>query len=73
MRFKGTADPEQLAIMTKAFDDYCLARNITADAERDYAAHLIMWLFIDGAKSADEIRARLDREGRIQQDNFADG
>ena len=29
MRFARTANPEQLAIMTKAFDDYCLEQNIT--------------------------------------------
>jgi hypothetical protein len=60
-------------MMTKVLDDYCLAQNITDDSERDYAAHLVLWLFINGAKSADEIRAGLDREGRIQQDHFAGG
>jgi hypothetical protein len=61
MRFTDTADREQLAIMTNAFDNYCLARNIIDDNDKEYAARLIFLLFEGGARTVEEIRAGLQR------------
>jgi hypothetical protein len=59
MRFTETANPKQLAIMTEAFDDYCLARNVIDDNSKEDAARMIFLLFEGGATTAEEIRLRL--------------
>ena len=61
MRFTETANPKQLAIMTNAFDNYCLVRNIIDDNGKEDAARLIFLLFEGGARTAEEIRAGLQR------------
>jgi hypothetical protein len=58
MRFT-TANPKQSAIMTKAFDEYCLARNVIDDNGKEDAASMIFLLFEGGARTAEEIRLRL--------------
>ena len=58
--FIGSANPEELAVMTEAFDNHCLAHNITDGDSRSYVAHLVMLLFEGGAKTVEEIRVGLD-------------
>ncbi len=67
------ANPQQLAIMTRAFDEYCLAHSIADDADRESVAFVVMALFGGGATSPRRLKAALDRLGRVQQDNFAGG
>ena len=61
MRFTETANPKQLAIMTNAFDEYCLVRNVIDDNGKEDAARMIFLLFEGGARTAEEIRLRLQR------------
>jgi hypothetical protein len=55
------ADPEQLSVLTKAFDDYCFAHNIADEVGRDDVARCVIVIFEGGAKTAEEIRAGLER------------
>jgi hypothetical protein len=71
--FSTGANPEQLAILTKAFDDYCQAHSIAEDADRESVAFVVMALFGGGATTPRRLKAALDRLGRVQQDNFAGG
>ena len=58
----STASPEELAIMTEAFDAHCLQHNIVDhSAAREHAAHIVTMLFDRGAKTVEELRAGLDR------------
>ena len=57
----GTANPEQLAILSEAFDEYCLVRNVIDDNGKEDAARMIFLLFEGGARTAEEIRLRLQR------------
>ncbi len=59
--FIGSANPEELAVMTEAFDNHCLAHNITDEDSRSYVAHLVMLLFEGGAKTVEEFKAGLTR------------
>ena len=61
--FPGTANPEELAIMTEAFDSHCLAHNIVDEADRTQIAILVMMLFEGGATTANELKAGLMRLG----------
>jgi hypothetical protein len=58
MLSNGIAEPAQLAILTKAFSDHCLAFDIS-ESERDMIAKLVMSLFNSGATSAEELKAGL--------------
>jgi hypothetical protein len=71
--FSIRANPKQLAIMTKAFDDYCQAHRIADEADRESIAFVVMTLFDGGATTPRKLKAGLDGVGRIQQDNFAPG
>jgi hypothetical protein len=71
--FSKGANPEQLAILTKAFDDYCQAHSIEDDADRESIAFVVMALFDGGATTPGRLKAALDRVGRVQQDNIAVG
>ena len=59
--FTGTANPEELAIMTKAFEDHCLVHNVVHERDRDDVARLITLLCQGGAGTVEEIRAGLKR------------
>ena len=39
------ANPQQLAIMTRAFDEYCLAHSIADDVDRESVAFVVMALW----------------------------
>lgn len=50
MRFPGIADPEQLKILTSAFENYCLASNIEPGTQAyDNAALHIIAMYNNGA------------------------
>ena len=55
----GTANPEELAIMSDAFDNHCLQHNIVDESAREQTAHRIMLLF-QGATTVEELKAGLD-------------
>lgn len=50
MLFNGIADSEQMAILTKALNDHCLAFGISDESEREMIAVLVMSLFNNGPK-----------------------
>ena len=57
--FDGTANPEQLAIMTEAFEAHCLEHNIVDEYARVDTAQLVILLFEGGATTVGEINAGL--------------
>jgi hypothetical protein len=59
--FTGTANPDQMAIMTEALDSYCLQHNIVDEKARSNIAQLILALFEEGATTVEELKAGLDR------------
>ena len=59
--FIGGANPEELAVMSAAFDNHCLQHNIDDEDARSHVAHLVMLLFEGGAKTVEELKAGLDR------------
>ena len=59
--FTGTANPEKLAVMTEVFEDYCLQHNIVEEYARTDAAQLVLLLFDGGARTVEELKARLVR------------
>ena len=63
--FLGTANPEQLAIMSEAFDGHCLQHGIVGETDRSDIARLVMLLFEGGAKSVEELKAGLDRQRKF--------
>ena len=56
-----TADPEELSILTTAFDNYCLAHEIVDEAAREGVARWIVLLFDGGARTAAELKEALGR------------
>ena len=61
MFFSAFIKPEQLVIMTEAFEDHCHVHNIVNESARENTAHLVMLLSQSGANTVEEIRAGLDR------------
>ena len=62
MFFNGIADSEQLTILTMALDDHCRANGIDPSSkEREDVGRLIMSLFGNGAHSAEELMAALEK------------
>ena len=59
--FTGTANPEQLAVMTEVFEDHCLQHNIVEEYARTDAAQLVILLIDGGARTVEELKARLAR------------
>ena len=57
--FTGTANPEQLAIMSEAFEQHCLLHGIVDETDRSQIAQLIVLMFQGGARSVEELRAGL--------------
>ena len=56
-----TANPEELAILTEAFDSHCLQHKIVNETARSITAHSVMLLFDGGAKTVEELTAGLKR------------
>jgi hypothetical protein len=59
--FTGTANPEQQAIMTEVFEDHCLQHSIVDEYARTDTAQLVILLFDGGARTVEELKARLAR------------
>jgi hypothetical protein len=59
MPFTGIADPEQLAMLRQALEEYCRARGITDQQGRDKAALLVMSIFRSGSSTLEELKAAL--------------
>jgi hypothetical protein len=61
MFFSGIVNPKQLAILTRALDDYCEANRIAANSpDRSDAGKMIMTLYEQGWRTRDELRAMLE-------------
>jgi len=60
------ADSDQLSMLTKVLDAYCLANGISDDADRDDAAYRLMQIFRQGAETEDALLSRLQRGARPQ-------
>jgi hypothetical protein len=61
MPFNGVAEPEKLQILTSVLDAICLNAGIGLHSpERDSAAALVMRLYWNGCRTADEFRAAVD-------------
>lgn len=67
MSSEGFASPEELAILCRAFDQYCDTHGITDALQREDVAYIVMGLFRRGFTGADEITARLGEENQRKQ------
>ena len=59
----GVADPAQLAILTKALNDYCARHRITCQQERERIAIKVMSLFGRGIEDLERLTTELERAG----------
>ncbi|TIQ35243.1 MAG: hypothetical protein E5X48_14450 [Mesorhizobium sp.] len=59
----GVADPAQLAILTKALNDYCAKHRIICEQERERIAIKVMSLFGRGVDDPDQLATELERAG----------
>ena len=58
--FSGIVDPEHLALLTAAVDDYCREAGIDpVGPQRDEVARFVVTLFGHGAATAEELKAAL--------------
>ncbi|PBC00494.1 hypothetical protein [Mesorhizobium sp. WSM3860] len=70
MPFRGIADDEQLATLTRILDDYCEQAGIVGPhPAREHLARRIIALFTGGIDSPDELRMALDRASNGWEDN----
>ena len=60
MPFRGIVDPEHLALLTTAVDDFCREAGVDpVSPERDEIASVVVILFENGTTTADELKAAL--------------
>lgn len=59
----GVADSVELAILTKALDDYCAAHHIVGDPDRERIALKVMSLFKQGVSGPEQLLAELEKMG----------
>ena len=60
MPFSDIADPEQLAVLTAALDEICLASGIGRQShDRGDTAYLLIHLYKNGHRSVDKLRVAL--------------
>ena len=59
--FTGTANPEQLAIMTEVLDGHCLTHNVVDATDRAQIAIIVTMLFEGGATTVYELKLGLER------------
>ncbi|AZO09701.1 hypothetical protein EJ074_11765 [Mesorhizobium sp. M3A.F.Ca.ET.080.04.2.1] len=59
----GVADADELAILTKALNDYCSKHRIVSADERERIAVKVMCLFKQGLIDPDLLSAELERVG----------
>ncbi|PBB29643.1 MULTISPECIES: hypothetical protein [Mesorhizobium] len=57
----GVADSAQLAILTKALNDYCAKHHVAAKDERERIALKIFGLYGRGLIDPDQLSAELER------------
>jgi hypothetical protein len=63
MSIGGTADPQQLAILTRVLDERCKEIGLTKDdPEREALAYRVMTLFQQGVLSVDDLKRALSEE-----------
>ena len=61
MLFRDLVEPEQFAVLTAALDDICRTAGIQAQTpEYDDTASLLMHLYKNGYRTADQLRTALD-------------
>jgi hypothetical protein len=60
-----------MAILINVLEPICLIAGIGADSpERTKAAELVMRLYLNGYRTANELHAAIDRAARDQQSNW---
>ncbi|MBU0584744.1 MAG: hypothetical protein KKB66_18515 [Alphaproteobacteria bacterium] len=59
-RFRNEVNPEELAMLQRVLDDYCIDHGVTAN-ERDNVALSVMNLFRRGVTDEETLRERLRR------------
>lgn len=57
----GVADPDQLAILTKALNEYCAKHRIICQQERERIAIKVVCLFQRGVDDPGQLAAELER------------
>jgi hypothetical protein len=57
----SSANPDELAILSEAFESHCLSHNVVDEDARDHVARLVVLLFEGGAKTVAELKAGLIR------------
>ncbi len=66
MPFTGIANPEQLAILRCAVDDYCGVRGIVEAARREDVAAVVLALYSSGTQTSEAIMAGLESSPTLQ-------
>ncbi len=70
MIFRGMADAEELATLTRILDDYCERAGIKGShPAREHLARRLMALFRGGVDSPDDIKIAMDRASNGWQTN----
>jgi hypothetical protein len=68
MPFRDIVEPDELAMLTALLDDICHDAGIEPDSpERDEAAYLVMRFYWSGYRTADQLKAALDRAMGLQR------
>ena len=71
MPFRGSADAEQLATLTRILDDYCELSGIEGShPAREHLARRLIALFNGGIDSPDDIRMALDGIAKTYHPNL---
>ncbi|RWA76059.1 hypothetical protein [Mesorhizobium sp.] len=65
MPFPAYLGSDDLDMLTQALKDHCDAYGISADAERDDVARLVMVLFVSGINDVDDMKAALVASRRV--------
>lgn len=63
--FPAYLSSDDLDMLTQALKDHCDAYGISADAERDDIARLVMVLFVSGINDVDDMKAALVASRRV--------
>ena len=62
MPFRDITDPDELAMLTAVLGDLCHDAGIEPDSpEREEAAYMMMRFYWSGFRTADQLKAALDR------------
>jgi hypothetical protein len=66
MRFTGIYNPDQLATLSKALDEYCTSRGIERSSpDHEDASYLVTALSRRGARTTEELRAASEHRQRV--------